>query len=213
MSPGLDYDEDEVIVRRGRPMTRPELGCYSSHVGAWLEFIHGSAQQLIVFEDDVLIDWGFIEEAASHDFHADGIDYIRFAATAASPNVVLGEMFGRYLVQYTGYALGAQAYLLTRAGAYRMMERFRRVRGPVDDVMDQAWRGSLPNLGIVQQPVTGITAPSQIGAARNAQFEIPARLRSRRFWFRVQEKVLRKGYSLAVCAGLRAMVRGVGKAY
>ncbi len=152
-----------------RPATqRAELGCFSSHYSLWQELLAGGADQVIVLEDDVLVDWVYLRRVAEHDFSTNGIQYLRLASTATPPSIYKGELLGRYLVHFLGYALGAQAYLLTRTGAEHLVERMRCVRAPVDDMLDQSWRGSLPNFGLYQHPVISAEGPSHIGAARNA---------------------------------------------
>jgi len=207
----LTYDEDEVIVRRGRPLTRGELGCYSSHTKVWLEFLASEDDQLIVLEDDTLVDWGFLEDVARHNFEANCIQYLRLASTAWPPQIYKGELLGRYVTHYLGYALGSQAYLLTRAGAHKLFQHMREVRGPVDDVMDQTWWGSLPNLGLYQHPVTSYTVPSTIEAQRTAVYSLPSRLRLRRLWFRLQDQVRRRCWKLAMRMGLGPAVFGVNR--
>jgi glycosyl transferase, family 25 len=209
LAPDITYDEDLAIVCRGRPLTRAELGCFSSHYSLWQELLAGGADQVIVLEDDVLVDWVYLQRVAEHDFSANGIQYLRLASTATPPSIYKGELLGRYLVHFLGYALGVQAYLLTRTGAKHLVERMRCVRAPVDDMLDQSWRGSLPNFGLYQHPVISAEGPSHIGAARNAPYVMPARLKWRRLWHRVEEKLRSRSYRLAMRLGFGPPVRGV----
>jgi glycosyl transferase, family 25 len=209
LSPALTYDEEQAIVRRGRPMMPAELGCYSSHYSTWVEFLASSAEQLIVMEDDTLIDWEYLRKVAEHDFSANNVHYLRLASMAVPPAIYKGELLGRYLVHYLGYALGTQAYLLTRKGAQHLVEHMRTVRGPIDDALDQSWWGSLPNYGLYHHPVMEMAGPSRIGAARNASYQLNPRLKLRRLWFRVQEKLRSRGYRLWMRLGGGPRVSGV----
>src|SRR5688572_19546264 len=66
LAPALTYDEELTIVRRGRPLQKSELGCYSSHYSIWAEFLASDADQLIVLEDDTLVDWGYLRRVVEH---------------------------------------------------------------------------------------------------------------------------------------------------
>ncbi len=205
----LTYDETRAIITRGRPLSRAEIGCYSSHYCTWLEFLQSDAEQLIVLEDDTLVDWGFLKQVCEHDFSANAVQFLRLASMATPPAVYKGEMLGRYLVQYLGMALGAQAYLLTRAGAEHLREYCRRLVCPIDDALDATWRGAPPNFGLYHHPVIEMAGPSRIGAARNSGYPMPTILKVRRLLFRATEKWRRLAYRLRVRLGMGPPVRGV----
>jgi glycosyl transferase, family 25 len=209
LSPALRYDEKEAIVRRGRPLLPAELGCYSSHYTTWVEFLASDADQLIVMEDDTLIDWEYLRRVTEHDFSANNVSYLRLSSMATPPTIYKGELLGRYLVHFLGYALGAQAYLLTRAGAEHLVKHMRTVRGPVDDGLDQSWWGSLPSYGLYHHPVIEMAGPSRIGAARNTAYQMTPTLKLRRLWFRIQEKLRSRGYRLWMRLGGGPRVLGV----
>jgi glycosyl transferase family 25 len=205
----LRYDEQLAIVYRGRPLSATEVACYSSHYCLWGELLSSEADQLLVLEDDVLVDWGFIELVVAHDFSENGIHYLRLAATAAPPVVYRGELLGRYLVQYLGYALGCQAYIVSRHGAEFLRDYCRQILCPVDDVLDATWRGALPNFAICQAPVIGMTVPSRIGSGRNTPFRPTGILKLRRLCFRVADRLRAMIYRLKVRAGFGPAVAGV----
>jgi glycosyl transferase, family 25 len=206
---GLLYDEDRAIVRRGRPLVKAELGCYSSHYATWVTLIESDADQLIVLEDDSLVDWEYLAIVRAHDFAADGLNYVRLASLALPPSILKGEYLDRYLVLFLGYALGTQAYLVTRKGAERLMKYCKTVRGPIDDALDQTWWGALPNYAIYHHPVAARAVPSSISGSRDAGYTMPARLRFRRLLFRVAEKLRSRGYRMIARLGCTPRVQGV----
>jgi glycosyl transferase, family 25 len=206
---GLAYDETKAIVRRGRKLISAELGCYSSHYATWCDFLQSDADQLIVLEDDVLVDWEFLARVAQHNFAQNNIHYVRLASKALPPVILKGKLLDRYLVHFLGYALGCQAYLLTRDGARHLKNHCRTAYAPIDDMLDQAWRGALPTYGIYHHPVIERAAKSTIGPTRDVAPTMTPALRFRRFMFRVDEKLRSRGYRLLARLGLVAKVRGI----
>jgi glycosyl transferase family 25 len=167
----------------------------------WEEFLASDADQLLVFEDDIVVDWEGIEGVMKRDFGKDGIHYLRLACLAVPPAVYKGEFLGRYLVHYLGYALGSQAYLFTRQGAAHMVKYCQRVRSPIDDMMDRSWWGALPNLGVHPALIMFTNMASSIGGSRSVVYKVPARLQFARFRFRVAEKIRSRGYRLLMSLG------------
>src|SRR3546814_11733983 len=60
LHPDLAYREEEAIVAKGRPLTKGEIGCYSSHYEAWRQLVAGEHDQYVVLEDDVIVDWDYL---------------------------------------------------------------------------------------------------------------------------------------------------------
>jgi glycosyl transferase family 25 len=205
----LRYNEQQAIIRRGRSLSPAEIACYSSHYSLWGELLDSDASQLLVIEDDALVDWAFIEKLAAHDFSADRIHFLRLSTLAAPPAVYKGEFLGRYLVQYLGFALGTQAYLVSRYGAEFLREHCKEVSSPIDDVLDATWRGALPNFGICHPPVIEMAMPSRIGITRSTPLRPKGILRWRRLLFRVGDKLRASAYRLKVRSGMGPTVSGV----
>lgn len=196
LGPGLLYDPDEAIVFKGRPLSPGELGCYTSHYAAWTMFLESAATQLVVFEDDTIVDWTFLEKLARIDLQASGIGFLRLYAMDPGPcrRVQANAVdFQRHLIEYVDRVFGGQAYALTRAGAECLMRHCRAVCRPIDDELDRSWAHGLPNLCIFPFPVIAQSGASTIGLGRYGGYEIPAHLRSRRRRARLAELARRAG--------------------
>jgi glycosyl transferase family 25 len=169
LSSDLVYDEQLSRHRLLRPLRPGELGCYSSHVALWRWLCDSEFAQMIVFEDDIVIDWPFIAEAMQRDFASLGIDYLRFFAKIPSTWRPVASPFidkYRHLIQYTSPALGTQGYLLTKNGARRLLAHAANVVWPIDVYMDRAdWHGVL-NLAVYPFPLYERFQPSSIGESR-----------------------------------------------
>jgi glycosyl transferase, family 25 len=170
---GLSYDEKRVAGTYGRKLHPGELGCYSSHFDLWRRFVQADCEQLIVFEDDVVVDWEFIRDISAIKMASRGIDYLRLFAKMPSPwRFIASPYFDQYrhLIRFTGYALGTQAYVLSKGGAERLVCRGSNIEAPVDVYMDRTWDHGLLNLAVYPFPVYERYRPSSIGEGR---FSVP----------------------------------------
>ncbi len=79
-----------------------------------------------------------------------------------------------HLISITSYALGAQAYILTRDGAERFMRGATEVESPIDVYMDKYWRHGVPNIALYPFPVFERFDSSTIGETRFERQAIPA---------------------------------------
>jgi glycosyl transferase, family 25 len=194
LSSELEHDPDEAIVAKGRPIYPGELGCYASHWAAWTEFLQGDADQLLVLEDDTIVDWGFLAKLVTVDLAAAGVVYLRLYAKRLCPfRTVLRNAIERQrsVVEFLDRPLGTQGYLLTRAGARRLVPHCRRVRRPIDDELDRSWDHGIPTFCVFPFPVIEESTASSIDAARWDDYVMPARLRARRYRMRLTDRALK----------------------
>jgi glycosyl transferase family 25 len=192
LHPDLSYNDEDAVVAKGRPLTRGEIGCYSSHFAAWRQLVESDHDQFVVLEDDVIVDWDYLAALVRMDHSADGHDYIRLYYKKPAPVRVIQRDFGsrtRWLTQVMGHCFGTQGYLITRRAAGVFIESFRRVRRPVDDEMDRFWAHGVPNLAVFPFPIIERAQESGIGLARFETFDIPAHLRLRRTFARQRERL------------------------
>jgi glycosyl transferase, family 25 len=189
---GLRYEERGAIIAKGRGLYPRELACYSSHYSVWARFMDTAAEQLLVVEDDVVLDWGFIKMLCDDDLAARGISYLKLFNKNITPfKLIPGNFLGRSLMDCRGFAHGMQAYALTRSGAERFMEICKTVRRPIDDEMDRSWAHGMANLAVFPFPAFERVGPSTIGAARYEDHALPITLRYERNQMRLLEKFRR----------------------
>jgi glycosyl transferase family 25 len=194
LGPGLEHDPDDAIVAKGRPLYPGELGCYASHYAAWTPCLESDADHLLVLEDDTIVDWGFLAKAAAVDLEAAGIVYLRLYAKRPCPfRTLLQNAIERQrsVIEFLDRPLGTQGYLLTRGGARRLVPHCRRVRRPIDDELDRSWDHGIPTLCVFPFPVIEESTASGIEAARWDRFEMPARLKVRRYRMRLADRALK----------------------
>lgn len=193
LSSRLGYDPAQVVVTRGRELHPRELACYSSHFEAWHSFLETDAQQLLVLEDDVQLDWRFVDMVINRHLATEGIDYLKLFSKNMTPYRVVSNAFhGRWLLDCRGFAYGMQAYVLTKAGARRFVAHCGGlVRRPIDDEMDRSWAHGIPNLTVFPFPAFEMVGPSTIGADRDHFVRLNAHQRLLRRLCQARERLLR----------------------
>ena len=202
LHPSLRYDEVGAIVAKGRPLRAGEIGCYSSHYAAWTDLQSSDADQYVVLEDDVIVDWTFVGKLAQVDLAAMGINYLRLYYKFPARAALVKENFidrARSIVELAGNAYGTQGYAITKAGARLFLDHCRIVCRPIDDEMDRTWVHGQPNLAVFPFPVLEESAGSTIGNTRFETFVVPKHLKLKRLvahrverWRRDASTVLRR---------------------
>jgi glycosyl transferase family 25 len=183
LHPALSYDEEAAIVAKGRPMRGAELGVYSSHYAIWMELQSDSADQYVILEDDVIVDWNFLGKLAEFDLAAAGIDYLRlYYKLPVSTTLVRADFIerARSIVEVDGTSFGAQGYIITKRGAGAFLDHCRIVTRPIDDEMERSWAHGQRNLSIFPFPIMEESVASTIGSARFEPFAVPRNLKLRR---------------------------------
>jgi glycosyl transferase family 25 len=190
---GLSYEEKRVTGIYGRKLHPGELGCYSSHFDLWRWLAESDYEQLIVLEDDVVVDWEFIRLISAIRLASRGIEYLRLFAKMPAPwRFIASPYFDKYrhLIRFTGYALGTQAYVLSKTGAERLIRHGSNIEAPVDVYMDRTWDHGLLNLAVYPFPVYERHQRSSIGEGRfSAPISRWGRPSLRNLWIRACRKL------------------------
>jgi glycosyl transferase family 25 len=183
----LRYDEKLTIAHFGRPLKSGELGAYASHYATWVWFLKSDADQLIVLEDDVVVDWEIMKvlaetDLASHDVHSLHL----FATQPINYKIVRYKFISdhSHLLRVNGLMLGCQAYLLTRKAAEALVREAAVIDAPIDWVMSRYWRVSLPNYCIFPFPLFERHGKSTIAHAQDLNFQPSSVERLQRFCWR-----------------------------
>lgn len=166
--PELQYDESKIIRLNGRALTRGEIGCYSSHFAAWkILQDNENIDSIIVMEDDVIVDWEFIQKMNSESMK--DFDYVRLYQKRATRFRTIKKGFierTKSILELYGFPFGTQGYYLSRNGAARLIEIAREVVSPVDDLMDRSWEHGFPTYCLFPFPIIERSSPSEIGEER-----------------------------------------------
>jgi GR25 family glycosyltransferase involved in LPS biosynthesis len=116
-----------------------EVGCILSHLAVWDDFVERDVPWAVVVEDDVDFQPGFAERVVAlvSQLPAWDLCYLGYINTGPPPAPV-GPGFGRPV-----YLFGTWAYLVSRAGAERLLELL-----PVDEPIDNFLAAHFPDLDV-----------------------------------------------------------------
>ena len=197
----LVYDKELAKRRFGRELHPGELGCYVSHYKLWEWFAASDFDQLIVFEDDVLVDWMAINEIAKHNLAALEIDLVKLYATH---DFKIKEKLYRFasphahLLRVKGLILGTQGYVLSRKAARELLRVAKQIYLPIDWVMARYWDYGVPNYCYFPFPVIERFVPSAIGDERHAAAPPPLSDRASRLQWRITDRLRRELLEFAI---------------
>lgn len=76
--------------------------------------------------------------------------------------VRLGFFFDRSIIRYTTSPAGAQAYLMSKAGARKFLDSYPSINATVDLAMDAFWTTQLPIYSIFPYPIIERYSPTSI---------------------------------------------------
>ncbi|MDM9645465.1 glycosyltransferase family 25 protein [Rhizobium sp. S163] len=136
-----DYDRAGFVRRNGRPMLPQEYGCYLAHLKALEAFVESAAECAIIMEDDVNLSGDLVSRGYSAHKAAPFADVLKllnhrvvwFRPVARS---VDGDIVGKCLFGPQG---SAACYLVTRAGAQKLVDALKVITCPFDIALERGW--------------------------------------------------------------------------
>ena len=133
-------------------ITVSQIGCYASHLVAAKTIVERKLPFAIVIEDDATLTTDFMDCAVKAAKTITGPwDYIHLSAKPKRSVVSVGRINDRFLVQFTYLPFNLAAYVLSNAGARKMLAPSLRTR-PIDVDMWHAWERHLVIYGIYPAP-------------------------------------------------------------
>ncbi len=131
-----------------------EVGCWASHLTALREVVERDLPYALVFEDDIAVGPGLAAALAEVDRLPAGWDMVRLAWTSKRHVVPVCDLApGATVVQFSRLPLGAAAYLISRAGAAKVLRSPRLGYEPIDLAWRSWWTYGVKTYGISPPPV------------------------------------------------------------
>ena len=192
----LSYNDRDAIRHCGRALFPAELACYASHFKCWEWLANSKFDQALILEDDVIVDWSAITKLVQFNLSAHPIELLRLYAThPIKCKIVMYRFLSAHchLVRTEGWHLGAQGYMLTKAGACRLAEKYANITIPLDWVLMRYWEHGLGNFLLFPFPIIEKNIPSTIGP-RASVTEAPLVDRAMRFFWRMRDRVEREWF-------------------
>jgi len=146
------YDGPGRRAKVGHDMIGGEIGCLLSHK-AVLEAVAGEGRgPALVFEDDVLLDPYFADAVRALMARQDLWELVRFLGSPkimGQPQRRIASLGASYwLTRFMTQPGGAHAYLVSEAGARKLLAQLERTPFPIDNLMGRPWRTGVANLTV-----------------------------------------------------------------
>lgn len=147
------YDARKALRIYGTEMLLGELGCYLSHYRLYLRIVKDHIPYALILEDDIHIQSTLPDIV--NDLVADPmpewlivrLDTMRLKVREPSSKKFTGTLIQNMrhgqLFRLRVHALGSAAYLITHAGAQRMLDYGRDIFMPIDHTMGRFWENGI----------------------------------------------------------------------
>lgn len=131
-----------------------ERGCFASHLSALDDISRqGDDRAFLVSEDDVTFADDFAKILA-HDCMRRPFDIIRLSDNPKLPAFMVDDCAAPYkIVRYSRIPNGSGAYLVSPAGARKVMRHAYGLDITFDDFLRRSWVTDLETLGVIPAPV------------------------------------------------------------
>lgn len=169
-----------------KPLANGEKGCYASHVQAWRQLLASDAQALVVLEDDVRLQADFAEVIHSLAHVEPSWDMIKLVGREREKVRAQRPLAaGHRLIQYTRVPSLTAAYVISRAGAEKLLRSRVPFGRPVDVDLRFWFENDLRIFG-VQPALVALDETSEVSSIWQQRPPLTAQQRWRKLWMKVQ---------------------------
>ena len=149
------YSEELYHHRHGRTTNLREVGCYLSHLRAWVAFLQTEEKHALICEDDITVGGDLVQVLHEVIRHTDKWDLVRLSGLREGrgvPAIALSE--GRSLCVNFGRLKGTGAYLISRRAAEGLGRSLQPMWLPFDHALDREWCNGLRALSVRPFPIS-----------------------------------------------------------
>lgn len=142
-----------------KPLVNGEKGCYASHLRAWQWLLESPHSGLVVLEDDVRLTPGFgavVDAIAALPEGWDMVKLLGRTATGQATEKVLSRRplaSGYELVDYRRVPSLTAGYVISRAGASKLLASRRPFGRPIDVDLRHFWENGLRIQGVMPNAI------------------------------------------------------------
>lgn len=135
----VDIDHEDFLLNTARNIFPGEYGCYRSHILALEIFVASDEEHGIILEDDILLNGELLERVKNIIAATNEFDVVKLVNHRASGFITLattpkGDNIGRTLFGPQG---SAAAYLVSKAGALKILKSLRKMSVPWDVALEK----------------------------------------------------------------------------
>ncbi|MCD9471432.1 glycosyltransferase family 25 protein [Photobacterium phosphoreum] len=191
------YDDHLSQAYRGKSLSKGQLGCYASHYLLWQKCIELN-QPIIILEDDALIyPKPFMDIINNLDLLTKKYECIRLFDNKRPSFFKLKQLILPHtsIYKFSKGHMSATGYLLTPAGANKLLEHSNKWYMAVDIYMDRFWVNHLECYGTVPACLTNDPVfDSDIGYGKRAPRSLACKIKRELFNFK--ELIRREYYNI-----------------
>lgn len=206
MSSHPNYNRAKRLKYFGRELKGGELGCTLSHKVAYQKMLAENIDQAIIFEDDVVLYDGFIDTIQAIQDCDVPYDMVRFMGRDKVLNAKqrkISQLTNDVaLTRFCATPGGTYAYLITQAGAQKLIPHLEQTAYPIDALVGRSWETKLNWLTVNKRLASvDYDLGSYIGEARfDKTLQITGISKItypfHRLWFKICETVGKKYWCL-----------------
>ncbi|WP_305845561.1 glycosyltransferase family 25 protein [Photobacterium kishitanii] len=191
------YDDSLSQTYRGKSLSKGQLGCYASHYLLWQKCVELN-QPIIILEDDALIyPKPFMDIINNMPLLTKKYECIRLFDNKRSNFFKLKQMILPHtsIYKFSKGHMSTTGYLLTLAGAKKLLKYSNKWYMAVDIYMDRFWVNQLECYGTVPACLTNDPAfDSDIGYGKRAPRSLSCKIKREVFNFK--ELIRREYYNI-----------------
>lgn len=186
----LPYDPRRAKIRYGSRLTQSEIGCFYSHYSCMKDFAESdsSFDYLLVLEDDVWIDKRFSFSSIPKIMSWLDMHFLVLYSRRMKRASFLGSIGHRSLFRFSVTPFGGQAYVVSKAGARKIVNSIQRIDRPFDNEMEMYWINGLPTYALFPYPVIELNFCSTVAKGYAAGEKLSLLTQLQRFAYRSQNK-------------------------
>lgn len=161
------------LLHAGEGMTPGAIGCFLSHLNLWKQIVQQQTPYAVILEDDVILQSDFAEVVQALTKTQWYFDIVRLSAYGVSADMVRSGYYDtppathaasdllwkkvrktlepigkRFLVQYKKPVLDTAAYIITRAGAEKLLQQCVAIKEPVDHAYERWYANNTYFFGV-----------------------------------------------------------------
>jgi glycosyl transferase, family 25 len=154
------------LINRRRLLTSTEVGCYLSHYRLIKRAYQAGDSHVLIFEDDAVLEPNFGDVVKEIVQLPDHYHLIRLMARKVRKRKILADLTPPYrLTKPIRGALGAQAYILNRAGMEKILTQGKVLSMPIDKLYDSFFLFNLNCYCVEPHCIYELDHPTQIDKA------------------------------------------------
>ena len=151
----LKHKDYQGLKRRlcyGKDLTRGELGCYFSHRAVLEKIVKKRIPISLVLEDDVVLSKDFrlvLDNLINCPYPWEAVRFLGKPKIAILMQTKVLKLYkDYYLTRLATSPGGAYAYLISNAGAKKLLKSMRKISCPNDTIMGLPWKSGLDVLTV-----------------------------------------------------------------